>query len=231
MTQVMASRSNNVAVYARGEETRSRILAVAIRLFAQDGFDSVTTRMIAAEARVPAPSLRYYFENKQGLYAACLTAIREKLLAAMEPALASAERLIARDDVDRTLLIDAFCTLQGAYFDHMLTRPNSQTIAHFIARHDLAASLDKSRQPTGNGASAYRMVTCFVRLVMRISGETLDWQSALLVAGMVNGQIEPLIAKRSGLEDVGVTFTAERMEWLKRSIRQQTIASLLLHCP
>ena len=231
MTKAMAPRNNNVAVYARGEETRSRILGVAMRLFAEAGFDSVTTRMIAAEAGVPAPSLRYYFENKQGLYAACLEAIREQLLTAMEPALISAERLTKRDDIDRTLLIDAFCTLQGAYFDHMLKRPNSQTIAHFLARLDLDASTGIKRQPNVGGASAYRMVTCFIRLIMKISGDTLDWQSALLVAGMVNGQIEPLVAKRRGLEEVGVAFTDERMEWLKRSIRQQTIATLLLHCP
>ena len=54
------------ATYPRGDETRLRILTTAIRLFGLQGFDGVTTRSIAVEASVPAPSLRYYFENKLG---------------------------------------------------------------------------------------------------------------------------------------------------------------------
>ena len=58
--------------YARGAETRDRILNVAIQLFGNYGFDSVTTREIAAQSDVPPASLRYYFVNKEGLYIACL---------------------------------------------------------------------------------------------------------------------------------------------------------------
>ncbi|KMS51954.1 hypothetical protein V474_02595 [Novosphingobium barchaimii LL02] len=217
-------------MYARGEETRSRILGAAMRLFATVGFDRVTTRAIAAEADVPAPSLRYYFTNKEGLYIACLEHIRGQLHEAMEPALDAAERLLARADAERMLLIDSFCALQEEYFDHMISRPDSATFSLFMARHDLAASAGGKRLPTGDGAPAYRMVKCFTQTIMRISNGSLDWQGALLVAGMVNGQMEPLVAKRRGLADVGIEIAGERMRWIKRTLRQQTIAALLLHC-
>ncbi len=50
--------------YARGEETRARIIAVALRLFGDRGFDGVSTREIAEEAGVNPPALQYYFDSK-----------------------------------------------------------------------------------------------------------------------------------------------------------------------
>ena len=55
----------------KGEETRRRILDVALRAFGEEGFTAVSTRRIAERAAVNLPALRYYFGGKQGLYLAC----------------------------------------------------------------------------------------------------------------------------------------------------------------
>lgn len=226
----MGRRSSKATAYARGEETRLRILSAAMILFGRLGFETVTTRMIAADAGVPAPSIRYYFDSKEGLYSACWSSIQTQLVAAMEPALEAAEQLIAREAVDRTLLIDAFCNLQSAYLDHMLSRDNSEEISKFIARHDLASTSGGTRLSMGGGTSALRMASCFTRMIMRISNGALDWQSALVVAGLTNGQVEPIVAKRSSLAEFGIIFDDDRLNWLRQTIRQQSIAILLLHC-
>ncbi len=57
--------------YARGEETRKRIIETAIAVFGERGFVAATTREIATRAEVNPPALQYYFENKEGLYRAC----------------------------------------------------------------------------------------------------------------------------------------------------------------
>ncbi len=57
--------------YARGDETRQRIVEAAMNLFGEYGFDGASTRDIAAAAGVNAPALQYYFGNKQGVYLAC----------------------------------------------------------------------------------------------------------------------------------------------------------------
>ena len=57
--------------YRKGEETRQRILAVALVAFGGSGFDAVTTRRIAQDAGVKLPALTYYFGGKEGLYRAC----------------------------------------------------------------------------------------------------------------------------------------------------------------
>lgn len=57
--------------YRKGEETRARILDVALGAFGRSGFAAVTTRQIARDAGVNLPALTYYFGNKRGLYLAC----------------------------------------------------------------------------------------------------------------------------------------------------------------
>lgn len=63
---------------ARGREARTRILRAALRVFGRDGFDLATTRRIAQEAGVSLPAIKYYFENKEGLYLACAREIVDR---------------------------------------------------------------------------------------------------------------------------------------------------------
>ncbi|WP_410654836.1 TetR family transcriptional regulator [Amycolatopsis sp. lyj-112] len=57
---------------AKSEETRSLIVATAMRLFAENGYDRTTMRAIAAEAGVSVGNAYYYFASKdqliQGFY-------------------------------------------------------------------------------------------------------------------------------------------------------------------
>lgn len=47
---------------------RDRLLNVALKLFAQKGFESTSVREIASAAEVTKPTIYYYFKNKEGLY-------------------------------------------------------------------------------------------------------------------------------------------------------------------
>ncbi|ANN16761.1 TetR family transcriptional regulator [Amycolatopsis orientalis] len=57
---------------AKSEETKSLIVATALRLFAENGYDRTTMRAIAAEAGVSVGNAYYYFASKdqliQGFY-------------------------------------------------------------------------------------------------------------------------------------------------------------------
>ncbi|OXM56275.1 TetR family transcriptional regulator [Amycolatopsis thailandensis] len=57
---------------AKSEETRSLIVATALRLFAENGYDRTTMRAIAGEAGVSVGNAYYYFASKdqliQGFY-------------------------------------------------------------------------------------------------------------------------------------------------------------------
>jgi TetR/AcrR family transcriptional regulator len=51
-----------------GEGTRERILATALELFSQAGFDGATTRELAARAGVNLGLIKYYFGTKERLW-------------------------------------------------------------------------------------------------------------------------------------------------------------------
>ncbi|WET82107.1 TetR family transcriptional regulator [Amycolatopsis sp. QT-25] len=72
---------------AKSEETKSLIVATALRLFAENGYDRTTMRAIAAEAGVSVGNAYYYFASKdqlvQGFYdeiaKAHLTTVRQSI--------------------------------------------------------------------------------------------------------------------------------------------------------
>ena len=65
---------------AKAEETRSRVLAAARRLFAEQGFFATPTADIVAAAGLPSRgSLYHHFSNKQLLFAAVLEEVEADL--------------------------------------------------------------------------------------------------------------------------------------------------------
>jgi AcrR family transcriptional regulator len=68
---LMSTKTVPSPTSARGREARSRILRAALSVFGRDGFDLATTRRIAQAADVSLPAIKYYFDNKEGLYLAC----------------------------------------------------------------------------------------------------------------------------------------------------------------
>jgi AcrR family transcriptional regulator len=56
---------------------RDILLVAARRLFARKGLSGTTIRDIALEAKMNSSQISYYFENKEGLYRACVQDIAE----------------------------------------------------------------------------------------------------------------------------------------------------------
>lgn len=64
---------------ANPDETRRRLLDVALAQFAARGFDGASTRELAAAAGVNVATLNYYFGSKQGLYDATVDEVYRRL--------------------------------------------------------------------------------------------------------------------------------------------------------
>ncbi len=54
------------------EGTRELILASARKVFSEQGYDAASLRQIARDAGVDAAMVHHYFQNKDGLFAACV---------------------------------------------------------------------------------------------------------------------------------------------------------------
>jgi TetR/AcrR family transcriptional regulator, regulator of cefoperazone and chloramphenicol sensitivity len=133
MTEPRRLRRPPAGGYIRGDETRSKIIAAAIVLFGQLGFDGASTREIAARAGVNAPAVQYYFENKEGLYRACAESLADDAWAAFEPAVLHAQACLNRyASVDE--LIDSLLAIQRAVMDHTFVKHSEPDQRPFFAR-------------------------------------------------------------------------------------------------
>jgi len=206
--------------YARGEETRARIIRAALTLFGERGFDGVSTRDIAAEAGVPAPSLQYYFENKEGLYAACITDIQTAAMNVIGPALEAVDaRLRAKASDDE--IIDAYCAMLDGLADFMFGSPDAARRALFIARRIMpikASLVDPSKGPGS------RVHDCCARIIAHISESSVGEEERRLMAVSINGQLLTFHFAREHLKFVLGTneITPERLQTIKRIVRRQT---------
>jgi AcrR family transcriptional regulator len=120
MTQAKRLRRPPAGGYARGDETRQRIIDAAIRLFGEHGFKDASTRDIAAAANVNAPALQYYFENKEGLYKACAEYITSDLQARFAPSMRQAADAL-KNHAGADTLIEAYLGIQLVTLDSVLT--------------------------------------------------------------------------------------------------------------
>ena len=63
----------------KGQATRDRLLAEALRLFALKGFEAVGTRELAAAAGANIAAIAFHFGGKDGLYAEVVRAVAREL--------------------------------------------------------------------------------------------------------------------------------------------------------
>ncbi|MFC3650997.1 CerR family C-terminal domain-containing protein [Dyella humi] len=133
MSQVKRLRRPPAGGYARGDETRERIIAAAVTLFGERGFAGASTRDIATAAGVNAPALQYYFENKEGLYQACAEHIANDLKARFVPAMRQARDAL-KNDANTDALIEAFLGIKAVTLESVLMQPFASSRRLFVAR-------------------------------------------------------------------------------------------------
>lgn len=100
-----------------GEASRERILDEAGKLFARDGYDSVTIRRIAARADVNLAAVNYHFGGKKGLYHEVMRQILEDVAPMLVPAVENLREGVARAKGDRA----ALAAIAAAFVRHTLT--------------------------------------------------------------------------------------------------------------
>ncbi len=110
------------------ESTRERILDVAERLFAQQGFAGTVVRDIAREVGLTAPSLYNHFDGKQALYEAVLAR-------GVQPLVDLMDGLGTEDDAHSNDVLDAI-------IDHFASHPN---VAKLIQHESLIGGASLSQ--------------------------------------------------------------------------------------
>jgi AcrR family transcriptional regulator len=222
MNEAKRLRRPSEGGYARGDETRRKIIEAAIGLFGQHGFDGASTRDIAARAGVNAPALQYYFENKEGLYRACAESLADESWQAFEPAVLRAREALARG-ADTEALIDAFIDIQSAVADRTFVKRREPDQRLFFAREqgggepEIGSEILRERVRTPlNEINA--------GLLERITGiPATDPRTVVRMFSLYGQFLLFYIARRSTLAMLDWDdIDAEKAEFLKESVAEQT---------
>ena len=226
MTETKRPRRSTEGGYARGEETRLRIIQAAIELFGEHGFLAASTRDIAAKAGVNAPALQYYFENKEGVYRACAEHLADEAWKKFEPVVRStAQTLESTDDV--SVLIEAFVDLQGVMMDKAFETSKAPTLKLFFVREQggqeppIATEIiqQRVRRPMNSVAT---------KLIGKICGMPPDDPLTIMRLVSLHGQFMLFhTAPRSILLLFGwASLDAEKIEFVKQTVFSNTRALL-----
>lgn len=125
------------------DDTPARLIQAGLKLFGTRGFAGTSTRALAAEARTNVASISYHFGNKDGLHAACLQAIAQRVSSIagqnVDPATLTPEQ--ARVHLHRML---------QDMTDFLIAQPQAAGFAAFIMR--------QLSEPGDNAEQIYEIV-------------------------------------------------------------------------
>jgi AcrR family transcriptional regulator len=209
--------------YACGEETRARIIATALRVFGEHGYDQASTRQIAAEAGVNPPALQYYFDGKEGLHRACAEYLIEVATASLSPALNRAKQAaLARDKAEAA---DALCGLLDALTD-TLVAVGSEGWSRFIVRgkaDGAGPALGILRERIGAP-----LIELMCQLVCIVTGQPPEGDSIRVRVLTLLGQVNWFHANRdNALLIMGWReFDQDKVALIKSVVREHTRAAL-----
>lgn len=191
-------------------DARERLIRAGIEIFAENGFNATTTRMLADKAQVNLSAIPYYFKSKEGLYLAGVEHIADQLGARLDPFLEriadqSAQGLEAT--AARSLLGEGLATMVAVMCGDPATLPFSK----IILREQMA--------PTAAFDLIYpkvmeRILTAFATLVAAATGEKdarrCNLQSFLLIGQvMVFRAGRATVMRRLGMQGYDAAEIAE----------------------
>lgn len=209
--------------YARGDETRRKIIEAAIHLFAQNGFDGASTRDIAARAGVNAPALQYYFENKEGLYRACVESLADESWRFFEPAVLRAREVLASaPPADTAALIEAFIGIVATTSDRTFVKQGQPDQRLFFAREQSGTEPEIGSQILNERMRApLNAVTA--ELLARITGRAADDPVTIVRMFSLHGQSVLFYVARRSVQTLleWKEIDAEKAEFLKTQICEQ----------
>jgi TetR/AcrR family transcriptional regulator, regulator of cefoperazone and chloramphenicol sensitivity len=175
----------------RGDDTRSRLLAVAIDVFGRNGFDATTTRTLADAAGVNLQAIGYYFGGKEGLYVAAAEHIASSISAHVAEAKSRLESRLAKLEVEgKPISRDEARDLLSAVLQALatiFTSDESEPWARFLIREQLEPTEAFRRVYDGAMKPLLELVGKLVGVLLKEnpSSEHIRLRALSLVGGLM----------------------------------------------
>lgn len=210
--------------YARGDETRARIISAALDVFGTHGFGGASTRMLAESAGVTLPALHYYFDSKEGVYLACAEHIAEQLDGRFRRLTHDVANALAGAPPPRARLLDMLLTLVDGFADFFLGGHELEKWVMFIIREQAQPTkafdiiFGRVMQPTFN-----TLATLVGRLLERPAS---DMEVRIRTFTLIGQLVFFRTAREAALRLTGWRdFDGERLKLVKRGLRAQIAAA------
>jgi AcrR family transcriptional regulator len=227
MNRTSRPRHSAEGGYQRGEETRARIICAAIRLFGDLGFDGASTRDIAASAGVNAPALQYYFDNKEGVYAACTQHIIDRVWVQIATPVEAAELALADAASGDETLIEAYWAIQDRIIDFMFNSREADEWRLFMAREQAGLGPAVGFKLLNDGVNR-RMVAVKSGIVGRLLGQPAADEDTLIRTMALGGAAHVFhVMRRNAFKALGwEDVDSERLARIRKIVRLQTVQLL-----
>ena len=208
-----------------GEESRARILDVAGHLFAERGFNGVSTRELARAANANVSAIAYYFNGKSGLYHAVLRQLVEDTDPIFHPVIEHLDREVEAAKGDRQKLAVISAWLVSGLLRAMLSNERM--------RWQMGLMLREFHQPSKEfqmllDDRIHPMHDAVARLIAAVTGgkpkapETLLTTVSVIGQCMNFGAVPNLVFARLGWDD----YTTENVEAVVTSVVRSALAML-----
>lgn len=213
----------------RGEATRTALIQAAIEIFGRDGYAAATTKAIAQRAEANQALISYYFGGKEGLYAAAIGHIADRIAERLLPLARRMESerraLDAADPPPRSdaYLAPLFRLIDG--FVDILTAPESAAWAKVIIR--------EQQEPSAGFEVVYervqlRVLERMAAFVARARGRRRPSGADKLTVLTIVGQVLVFrVARAAAQRYMGwETLRPRDVARIKRTVRQNVAAML-----
>jgi AcrR family transcriptional regulator len=177
----------NGARLKRGDATRKRLIDAAIEIFAVNGFDGASTRMLAERAKANLGAIPYYFGSKAGLYRASAQHIADGLSEKMLGTVLEVELALKNRSLEDHELFELFDRLMIRKFAAIvLGSAEADSWSYFIVREQM--------RPREGFEILYRSVMARIQklcvtLVARLTKEEDDDPRTAIKAMAIIGEI------------------------------------------
>ncbi len=171
---------------ARGEDTRRRILDAALEVFATEGYEGTSTRLLAERAGVNLPAIQYYFGSKEGLYRAVIESIIAHTEAHMAPLSAQVNAALAKAKPTRDELLELLCQMLESFVALVSNGDQIEAKRLFFARAEVEDTPGLEQLHESGMRQVFQ--PC-VELIARLLGRPADDRETLLRSLTVFGQV------------------------------------------
>lgn len=150
---------------ARAEESKRRLINVAIETFAAVGYDGASTRELAKRSGANLSAIRYYFGDKEGLYLAAIQHIAESFRESISPFIQTIRSQIINPEIKRKELVDILCTLVSSLAAQLLGPGMDDSWTRLVFREEI--------NPSAGHALLFNTEKLVIETVAEIVGKIL----------------------------------------------------------